>query len=166
MELCVLSLSFFSYDDCENICTLSYYHHVIGSMTHWLICHCLGSWNIGMCCRSFYILMNLWYGRIASWAIHVLVILLRIWSLVTNMQLHYLARHPTDDWLLENMFSQVYFSVVVCQRWLYHHSVSSGLGSCVSFNAPHTTASPSRENTKSKRLCDFRLPNCKLGLEG
>ena len=32
------------------------------------------SWNNGVRCMSFYILMNLWYGRIASWDIRVLVV--------------------------------------------------------------------------------------------
>ena len=32
-------LTHFSYDDCENMCTLSHFHHQIGIMTH---CHCLG----------------------------------------------------------------------------------------------------------------------------
>ena len=31
------------------------------------------SWNNARC-MSFYILMNLWYGRIASWDIRVLVV--------------------------------------------------------------------------------------------
>ena len=29
-----IQLSYLSYDDCENTCTLSYYHHHIGSMSH------------------------------------------------------------------------------------------------------------------------------------
>ena len=29
----------------------------------------------------------------------------RIWSYVTDMQIYYLARYPTDDWHLANMFS-------------------------------------------------------------
>ena len=32
------------------------------------------SWNNGVRCMSFYILMNLWYDRIASWDIRVLVV--------------------------------------------------------------------------------------------
>ena len=41
------------------------------------------------------------------------------WSL--GMQHHYFARYPTDEWHLANVFSLVYFSVVVCLRGLYHH---------------------------------------------
>ena len=37
------------------------------------------------------------------------------------MQHHYFARYPTDEWHLANVFSLVYFSVVVCLRGLYHH---------------------------------------------
>ena len=29
-----IQINHFSYDDCENMCTLSYYHNQIGSMTH------------------------------------------------------------------------------------------------------------------------------------
>ena len=38
-----------------------------------------------------------------------------------GMQHHYFARYPTDEWHLANVFSLVYFSVVVCLRGLYHH---------------------------------------------
>ena len=41
-----LRLTQFSYDDCENMCTLSSYHHQIGSIR---------SWNDGMCWMSFHI---------------------------------------------------------------------------------------------------------------
>ena len=61
-------------DDWENIYTLSYYHHQIGSMNYYPL-FSVRSWNNGMRCMSFYILMNLWYGRIAMWDIRVLVVL-------------------------------------------------------------------------------------------
>ena len=51
-----IQLTRFSYDDCENMCTWSYYHHQIGSMTH-LPLFRVRSWNNGMCCMSFYILI-------------------------------------------------------------------------------------------------------------
>ena len=50
-------LSHFSYDDCENTCTRSYYHYQIGSMTH-LPLFLFKSWNNGMRCMSFYILIG------------------------------------------------------------------------------------------------------------
>ena len=40
--------------DCENACTLCYYHHQIGSMTH-LALFRVKSWNNGMRFMSFYI---------------------------------------------------------------------------------------------------------------
>ena len=49
-----IQLTHFSYDDCENICTRSYYHHRIGSMTH-LPLFRVRSWKNGMRCMSFYI---------------------------------------------------------------------------------------------------------------
>ena len=58
MCLCVfIQLTHFSYDDCENTCTWSFYHHQIGSMTH-LPLSKVRSWNNGMRCMSFYIPMK------------------------------------------------------------------------------------------------------------
>ena len=44
-------------DDWENIYTLSYYHHQIGSMNYYPLLR-VRSWNNGMRCMSFYILME------------------------------------------------------------------------------------------------------------
>ena len=46
----------FSCDDWENIYSLSYYHHQIGSMNHYPLFR-IRSWNNGVRCMSFYILM-------------------------------------------------------------------------------------------------------------
>ena len=46
----------FIFDDWENIYTLSYYHHQIGSMNYYPLFR-VRSWNNGMRCMSFYILM-------------------------------------------------------------------------------------------------------------
>ena len=52
----------FSCDDCENIYTLSYYHHQIGSMNYYPLFR-VRSWYKGVRCMSFYILMTdkIWY---------------------------------------------------------------------------------------------------------
>ena len=42
-----IQLTHFSYDDCGDACTLSYYHHQIGSMTH---CNCSGLGHETMIC--------------------------------------------------------------------------------------------------------------------
>ena len=49
----------FSCDDWENIFTLSYYHHQIGSMNYYPLFR-VRSWNNGVCCMSFYILMGVY----------------------------------------------------------------------------------------------------------
>ena len=54
-----IQFTHYSYDDCEKMCTLSYYHHQIGSMTHLPLLN-VRSWNNGMLCMSFYILMATW----------------------------------------------------------------------------------------------------------
>ena len=54
-----IQLTHLSYDDYENACTLSYYHHQMGSMTH-LPLFRVRSWNNGMRCMSFNILIS--YG--------------------------------------------------------------------------------------------------------
>ena len=51
-------------DDWENIYTLSYYHHQIGSMNYFPLFR-VRSWNNGMGCMSFYILMA-WLFEIIS----------------------------------------------------------------------------------------------------
>ena len=63
----------FGCDDWENMFTLSYFHHQIGSMSYYPLLR-VRSWNNGARCMPFYILMNLWYGRIATWDIRVLVV--------------------------------------------------------------------------------------------
>ena len=62
-------------DDWENIYIyiLSYHHHHIGGINYYPLFR-VRPWNNGLHCMSFYILMNLWYGRIASWDIRVLVV--------------------------------------------------------------------------------------------
>ena len=47
----------FSCDDWENIYTLYYYHHQIGSMNYYQLFR-VRSWNNGVRCMSFYILMT------------------------------------------------------------------------------------------------------------
>ena len=46
-----------SYDDCENTCTLSYYHHQFGSMTYLPLSR-VRSWNNDSRCMPFYSLIN------------------------------------------------------------------------------------------------------------
>ena len=72
MGLCIFSLPI-SVVMIERIYTLSYYHHQIGSMNYYPLFR-VRSWNNGMSCMSLYILMNSWYGQIASWDIRVLVV--------------------------------------------------------------------------------------------
>ena len=52
-----IQLAHFSYGDCENMSTLSCYHHQIGSVTHLLLFR-IRSWINGMCCMSVYILFR------------------------------------------------------------------------------------------------------------
>ena len=47
-------------DDCENIYTLSYHHHQIGSMNYYPLFR-VRSWNNGVHCMSFYIRLNILY---------------------------------------------------------------------------------------------------------
>ena len=57
VELCVFSLPISFAIDWENIHTLSYYHHQIISMNFYPLFR-VRSWNNGMRCMSFYILMD------------------------------------------------------------------------------------------------------------
>ena len=56
-----IQLTHFCYGDCENVCSLSYYHHQIRSMTH-LPLFRVRSWNNGMHCISFSILISYLYS--------------------------------------------------------------------------------------------------------
>ena len=55
----------FSCDDWENIYTLSYYHHQIGSMNYYPLFRAR-SWNNGVCYMSLYILILIWWILIQS----------------------------------------------------------------------------------------------------
>ena len=66
----------------------------------------------------------------------------RIWPSVTDMQYYYHARYPTDDWHLAYMFSLVYFSVEVCLKGVFPHSVSTWRDSCIRVHAPLPLAFP------------------------
>ena len=55
---CMFQLAYFPCDDWENIYTLSYYHHQIGSMNFYPLCR-VRSWNNGVRCMSSYILMGI-----------------------------------------------------------------------------------------------------------
>ena len=142
-----------------NVYTSSYYHHQIGSMNYYPLIR-VRSWNKDMRCMSFYILMNLWYCRIASdngWIMswwH----LPRIWPSVTDMQHYCHARYPTDDWHLAYMFLPVYFSVEVCLEGVVPHSDSTRRDPCVKVYAPLTLALPLAR--KQIRTGVTRLSTC------
>ena len=62
-----IQLTHFSYYECENTCTRSYYHHQIRSMTHLQLFR-VRSWNNGMCCMSFYILLKSNHDVTQNWS--------------------------------------------------------------------------------------------------
>ena len=96
-----IQLTYLSYDNYENMCTLSYHHHQ--SMTH------LSFLGLGH---------EKWYAPYVFLYSYEFVIWLDcfvghscpggfcpgFWSLVTDMQHYYFAMYPTDDWHLANMF--------------------------------------------------------------
>ena len=93
-----IHLTHFSYDNCENVCTLSYYHHLTGSMAY-LPLFRVRSWNncctVCIYCYEFVIWPDCFVGHSCPGGICP-----EIWSPVTDMQHYYLARYPTDDWQL------------------------------------------------------------------
>ena len=93
----------------------------------WSILLCLGLGHETMVCAvclSVFLwicdLAGLLRGMFVSWWY-----LPRIWPSVTDMQLYYHARYPTDDWHLAYMFSLVYFSVEMCLVGVFPHSIST-----------------------------------------
>ena len=88
----------FPCDDWENIYTLSYYHHQIGSMNYCPLFR-VRSWNNGVRCLFIFSWIcntaGLHRGTFVSWWY-----LPRIWPSVTDIQHNYHVRYPTDDWHL------------------------------------------------------------------
>ena len=134
----------------EYILCLISYHHQIGSMNCYPLFR-IRSWNNGMRCMSFVFLMNLWYGRIASWNIRVMVVFLpRIWPFVTDMQHYYHARYLTDDWHLAYMFLLVYFPSKCA--WKARFPILLAQGEIPASGSMHPSRwFPPREKTKSNR---------------
>ena len=93
----------------------------------WTIIHSLGLGHETMVC-AVCLTIFLWIcnmtgllrGTFVSWWY-----LPRIWPFVTDMQQHYHARYPSDDWHLAYMFSLVYVSVEVCLVGVFSHSISA-----------------------------------------
>ena len=76
MGLCVFSLSN-SPVMIVRMGALSYYHDQTGSMSHWPLFR-VRSWNNGMCCKSYYVLMTWWHqttshNLIQSWLFLVII---------------------------------------------------------------------------------------------
>ena len=100
---------------------MSYYHHQIEL------------WSLGLgheiivcaVCLSIFLwicdMAGLLRGTFVSWWY-----LSRIWPSVTDMQHHYHARYPTDDWHLAYMLSLVYFSVDVCLEGVFPILLAQG----------------------------------------
>ena len=95
-EICgavCIQFTHFSYDNCENICTLSYYHHQIGSMTH-LPLFRVRSRNNGICCMSFNILVKwVWLWHSSSTHHHHISVQIHSWEFrcCKDMYLVYLS---------------------------------------------------------------------------
>ena len=102
MGLCVFRLPI-SLMMTEKVYTLSYYHHQIRSMNCYPLFR-VRSWNNGMRCMSLYILMNSWYGQIASWDIRVLVAFLKcmIDNKLTLIQVMARSNLATSNYMLWN----------------------------------------------------------------
>ena len=79
-----IQLTHFYFDDCENTCTWSYYHHQIGSMTH-LPLFRVRSWQNGMSCMSLFL------------------------SLRTNM-----TKMPQTTWIYSRNLPKTYSKTIPC----------------------------------------------------
>ena len=121
---------------------LSYYHYQISSMNYYPLFR-VRSWHNGMRCISLYILMKLWYGRIASWAIRVLV------AFAPNLALchwHALLPRVTPGIYV---FTSIFFHRSVPGRHV-SHSVSIWWDPCVRACVPLMNCrSPPHEKTIS-----------------
>ena len=120
MRLCI-QITNFSYYDCDNMCTISYYHNRIGNMTH-LPFFRRWSWNNGMRCMPFYILLS----QAIDWEIHHDL----VWIVNVNSQVWCLV--PWRDntrgtvWQLRR-----YLPSTVLSRWRKRRSVSDQFSTIV-----------------------------------
>ena len=145
MGLCVFSLPI-SLVMIERIYTLSYYHHQLGSMNYYPLFR-VRLWNSGMHRVSLYILMNSWYGQIASWDIRVLVVFAPNLSLLCHRHAALLPCLIPYWWLTPGIyFFTGIFSVDVCLVGVFPHSVSARRDPCVRVLHPSRWLPPSREN--------------------
>ena len=131
------------------ICVL--YLVIIIKSEVWPICHCLQFGHETMVC-AVCLCIFLWicdmtgllWGAFVSWWF-----LPQIWFLVTDRQYCYIARYPTDDWHLANMFSYIYFSVVVCLEVWIIIPLAHGQDLVSALTHPSHWHLPSQENKPS-----------------
>ena len=110
----------FSCDDWENIYTLSYYHHQMGSMNYYPLSRVI-SWNNGVRCMSFYILINIVAATI--WLYHISI----CYNMMTLCIPQYLCIYiyvyiiwltTWYDWLLQVRLQNDSFTTRNIGKWL------------------------------------------------
>ena len=96
----------FPCDDWENIYTLSYYHHQIGSMNYYPLFR-VRSWNNGVCCMSFCILILILITSILSCQIYLLSYFVGISETVPIDYVKHLVQYITVErvstWILMDL---------------------------------------------------------------
>ena len=138
----------------QSLIISAFHKHIISQVN---ICE---SWNNGMRCMSYYVLMNLWYDSIASWDISCPGgFCPESGPLSLGMQHNYFARYPTEEWHLANLFSLGYFSVVVCLRGLYHYILlAAAKALCQGQCTPHARFFSDTCTVFSDNLRPFTMP--------
>ena len=141
-----IQLIHLSYGDCENTCTLSYYHHQIRSVSHLPL---FRSWNNGMRCMSFYILIEVIPYRY-EWIGSVFTLIFLAWnmswcvvSIFFLINCHFLQHYTTQSAL--TTFLQKIISCENISTWWRHQmeTFSTLLAICAG-NSPVTDEFPSQ----------------------
>ena len=95
-EAVYIQLTHLSYADRKDICTLSYYHHQIGSLTY-LPLFRVRSWNNGMCCMSFLYFISTVRGQLV------------FNLLISNaIQMHISANHYSENSVRKSHFRSIF----------------------------------------------------------
>ena len=105
----------FPCDDWENIYTLSYYHHQIGSMNYYPLFR-VRSWNNGVCCMCFYILI---YIYIYIYIFRVMVI--TVFEMKFHVRVLQLYLTTITSWFAHH---KIHFDNL-CSRWAVLHKRGS-----------------------------------------
>ena len=95
-------------DGWENIHTLSYYHHQIGSMNYYPLFR-VRSWNNGMRCMSFYILIIITIAIAIVITVIIMIIIVLLSLVLLSSLIITISLSSSSSLMVKYLFSQYWF---------------------------------------------------------